>query len=127
MLYADSSALVKLVLAETESDALDAYLGDRPLASSAFARTELVRAVRRLRPDREEAAIALLASLDFIDINREVLTRAATLPPPQLRSLDAIHLASALALGEELEALLTYDARMAEAARAAGLHVESPA
>lgn len=128
MLYADTSALVKLVLTEPESLALLAYLGGRSgVVTSALVTTELVRAVRRLQPDLEPRAHALISGLTRVDVDRGVLTAAAALPPSEMRSLDAIHLATALALGAELDAVLTYDARMAEAARAAGLRVEAPA
>jgi len=128
VLYADTSALVKLVLTEPESAALLAYLDGRgDVVTSALVTTELVRAVRRLQPDLEPRAHALIAGLTRIEVDREVLTTAAGLSPSEMRSLDAIHLATALTLGAELDALVTYDVRMAEAARAAGLRVEAPA
>lgn len=128
MLYADTSALAKLVLTEPESPALLAYLDGRGgVVTSALVTTELVRAVRRLQPNLEPRAYALIAGLTLIEVDREVLAAAATLPPPEMRTLDAIHLATALALGGEIEALLTYDVRMAAAARAAGLRAEAPA
>jgi predicted nucleic acid-binding protein len=69
----------------------------------------------------------VLAQVVQVQLDNEILATAATLDRPQMRALDAIHIASALALGEELEAVVTYDARMAEAARASGLRVEAPA
>lgn len=127
MLYLDSSALVKLVLTERETAILRAWAEDRPLASSAVAVTEMLRAVRRTNPDREPAARLILTALVLLDLSVEVLERAAVVPPPALRTLDAIHIATALALGDELDALVTYDARMADAARLAGLRVDAPA
>lgn len=128
MLYADTSALAKLVLSERESGALREYLRARgPLVSSALAVTELGRATRRLRPELEAQAMQLLAATVLIEVDRELLTDAATVAPIDVRTLDAIHIASALALGDELEVVLTYDTRMAAAARVAGLRVESPA
>lgn len=97
------------------------------MVASAIAATELVRVVRRFDPGLEGAAQALLDALTLVDIDTDVLAAAATLLPLEMRSLDAIHLATALALGGEIEALLTYDVRMAAAARAAGLRAEAPA
>ena len=128
MLYADTSALAKLVLSEPESEALRGYMRERgPFVSSALATTELIRAARRLRLGLEAQAEQLLTTLVLIDVDRDVLQTASTVAPPEVRTLDAIHIASALALGRELEAVLTYDVRMAEAARAAGLRVVAPA
>ena len=127
MLYADTSALTKLIIDERESDALRAYLLNRePLVSSSLVTTELIRTVRRVRPDREPQARTLLEETDLILMGAEVLARAATFDPPELRSLDAIHLASALSLGSDLEGILTYDSRMRSAALAMGLAVLSP-
>ncbi|TAK75913.1 MAG: PIN domain-containing protein [Dehalococcoidia bacterium] len=128
MIYADTSALVKLVLTEPESSALLVYLRGRgDVVTSALAQTELVRTVRRLEPDLEPRARALIAGLIQVEVGGEVLAAAAALSPPELRTLDAVHLATALALGGELDAVVTYDARMAAAARSAGLRVEAPA
>lgn len=127
MLYLDSSALVKLVLIERETGILRAWADGRPLASSAVAVTEVLRAVRRTDPDREPEARLILTALVLLDLSVEVLEHAAAVPPPALRTLDAIHIATALALGDELDALVTYDARMAGAARLAGLRVDAPA
>ena len=128
MLYADSSALVKLVLEEPEATALRSYLsGGGPVVTSLIAATELVRAVRRIDPDLEAAANAVIDALTLADLEVGILTAAGTLAPPQMRTLDAIHVATALALGTELDAVVTYDARMAEAARAVGLRTEAPA
>lgn len=128
MIYADTSALVKLVLTEPESSALLVYLRGRgDVVTSALAQTELVRTVRRLEPDLEPRARALIAGLIQVEVGSEVLAAAAALSPSELRTLDAVHLATALALGGELDAVVTYDGRMAAAARSAGLRVEAPA
>lgn len=127
MLYVDGSALAKLLLPESESDALRAYVNDRGrVASSVIVGVEVRRAVRRVRPDLREDVERVLAALVQVELAAAILMTAAALDPPEVRSLDAIHIASALALGDELEAVVTYDARMAEAARAAGLRVEAP-
>lgn len=128
MLYLDSSALVKLVLTERETAALRERLrGHEALATSVLAVTEVLRTVRRVAPAREADVRPVLSNLVLLDLSVEVLERAAAIPPPALRTLDAIHIATALALGDELDALVTYDARMVDAARGAGLRVDAPA
>jgi len=94
--------------------------------ASELARAELRRAVRRAAPDRMEAAEALLGRLLLVRLDAELLDAAGLLDPPELRTLDAIHVQCALLLGPDLEALITYDARQAAAARAAGLRVAQP-
>lgn len=127
MLYADTSALAKLVLDEPESPALRLYFaGAGPVLTSAITATELVRAACRVHPDLEAAASAVVGALTLVDLDIGILAAAGRLAPPAIRTLDAIHLATALAMGAELDVVLTYDARMAEAARATGLRVEAP-
>ncbi len=125
--YLDSSAIVKLAVRENESVALRRYLRRRrPLVASALARTEVIRA---LLPGGDAAVAAgrkVLARLDLIRINTGVLDEAAVLLPADLRSLDAIHLATARRLGHDLGVIVTYDERMAEAARHLGHHVVAP-
>lgn len=125
--YLDSSAIVKLAVREPESEALRRYLRRRrPLVSSALARTEVLRA---LHPGGEEAMSAgrqVLARLDLIRVNNRVLNDAASLLPAELRSLDAIHLATARRLGAELGEVVTYDDRMATFARAMGYKASAP-
>ena len=128
-LYLDSSALVKLALQEAETAALRRFLRSRPVrVSSALARAEVLRAVRRSdpRPVAVRAARRVLAGVTLLAVNDAILERAATLDPLPLRTLDAIHLASALALGHELDGLVTYDERLAEAARAQHITVHAP-
>lgn len=127
--YLDTSALVKLVVAEAESAALLAWLGDdeRVPVSSDLTRTELIRAVRRVAPERMVEARAVLDALTLLELTPAVLEQAGRLDPAIVRSLDAIHLAAALALSDDLEGFVTYDERLAEAARANGVAVVAPA
>jgi predicted nucleic acid-binding protein len=127
MLYLDASALVKLVISEPESAPLQRFIrGDRSLASSEIARVELYRAVRRDPSVSVSGADLVLSALRLVKLDEPLSRAAAELEPPTLRTLDAIHVASALQLGPDLEALVTYDMRMADAARRAGLAVASP-
>lgn len=125
--YVDSSAIVKLAVREPESDALRKYLRRRrPLMSSALARTEVLRA---LLPGGEAAVAAgrrALARVDLVRVNDAVLNLAGCLDPVELRSLDAIHLATATRLGTDLGEIVTYDERMTLAARAMGYRVAAP-
>lgn len=125
--YLDTSALTKLVVAEAETKALRAWLkkAREPVACD-LVRTELVRAVRRSDPDRLLQARAVLESLTLIEVTPSVFEQASRLDPPTLRSLDAIHLAAALDLGDDLESLVTYDDRLAEAASLHGIPVTAP-
>ncbi len=125
--YLDSSAIVRLAVREAESDALRAYLRRRPsLVTSALARTEVARALLPAGHGALAAGRKVLARLDLVRVTNRVLEEAATLLPSAIRSLEAIHLATAGQLGEDLESLLTYDGRMAEAARRLGHHVVTP-
>jgi predicted nucleic acid-binding protein len=127
--YLDTSVLVKLVVAEAETPALLAWLkvADRAPVSCDLARTELLRAVRRVAPDRAVQARTVLDSLTLIAVSTAMVEDAGRLEPTLLRSLDALHLAAALALGDDLEGLVTYDDRLAEAAELNGLTVAAPA
>lgn len=125
--YLDTSALTKLVVAEAESKALRTWLEtDRVPVACDLARTELIRAVRRSAPDRLLHARAVLDSITLIEVTTSIFEQAARLDPPTLRSLDAIHLAAALDLGDDLDSLVTYDDRLAEAARLNGIPVTAP-
>jgi uncharacterized protein len=125
--YLDSSAIVKLVVREPETVALRQYLRRRrPLVSSALARVEVLRA---LAPAGERAVAGgrdVLALIDLVRINNRVLDSAGVLRLAEIRSLDAIHLATAEQLGVDLGAIVTYDDRMAEAAKSAGHRVVMP-
>lgn len=127
MHYADTSALVKLAVVEAESDALVSWLsGGVELATSDLARTELVRAVRRAAPAAVGQARDVLTRLLLVRASPAIFDEAARLDPAELRSLDAIHLASALSLGDDLDGILTYDDRLAAAARRFGIPVIAP-
>jgi uncharacterized protein len=125
--YLDASALVKLVVPEPETGHLIAYLAQRPRrVSSWLSRVEVMRVARRHGRDAMLQARELCARLFLLRLDAVVLDAAAELPPEVLRSLDAIHLASALRLGGALGDVVTYDLRMAEAATALGLQTASP-
>lgn len=127
MVYLDSSALVKLVVVEPESSALRRYLAGEPeRASCVLARAEVIRAVRVHGPTTVSRAQRLLQRLNLVEVDDELLDAAAALDPRVLRSLDAIHVAAAQLLGEELTAVVTYDRRMASAAALLDLNVTSP-
>ncbi len=127
-LYLDSSAFVKLVVAETESAALRAFLANHGArrVSSALLRTESLRAVRHLGPDALATVREGLRRVDLIGIDDRILDAAGTLEPQVLRTLDAIHLATAIAVGDDLEAIVTYDERMLAAASLLGLRTVTP-
>ena len=129
LVYLDSSALVKLVVHEEETDALRAWLSSHPgTVSSALAVAEVRRAIGRVSARRSLAdrARLVLDGVALLAVDIAVLESAAGLKPPELRTLDAIHVASALSLGADLLAFVTYDERQASAARKAGLPVQSP-
>jgi predicted nucleic acid-binding protein len=126
--YIDSSALVKLVVNESESGALTRHLRDCPNhVSCALARVEVGRAVRIHGPAAITRARQVLRTIALLGLDDALLDDAATLAPGKLRSLDAIHLAAARALGRSLTAVVTYDDRMAEAAALLGMAVVAPA
>ncbi|MBM2810390.1 MAG: hypothetical protein HW416_1149 [Chloroflexi bacterium] len=125
--YLDSSALVKLAVEEPESSHLKGYLANRlRRVSCALARVEVVRAVRPHGVDAVAGAQIMLGDVYLLGIDNRVLDTAAQLNPIGLRSLDAIHLAAALSLQEDLGRLVTYDLRMASAARELGILVDTP-
>jgi predicted nucleic acid-binding protein len=129
VIYLDTSAFVKLIREERETPALQAFLLDRPagpLVSSALLVVETRRAVLHEAPDQLARADLLLTRMDQVDVTRSVLEAAGRLPDPVLRSLDAIHLATALQLEGDLEALVTYDGRLAAAAGRQKLTVVTP-
>ena len=127
MVYLDSSALVKLVVAEVESPALRRYLRSQPQrASCALARVEVIRAVRPHGGKAVGRARRLLRRLDLVLLDDELLDAAGALDAGILRSLDAIHLAAAEALADDLIAIVTYDDRMTAAATLVGLPVAAP-
>lgn len=127
-IYLDSSALVKLVIREVESVALRRFLRAHPIrVSSALASVEVIRAVRGQGAEAQARAQAVLARIRLLRIDDDILLTAAGLDPGVLRTLDAIHLASARAFGTELEGVVTYDVRMREAAAILGIGIFAPA
>jgi len=126
--YLDSSAIVKLIVKERESAALRRYLrGRQALVSSALARTEVKRAVLQLGVTAMQRAEEVLKRIELVRMNIAVLNAAGVMKPDELRSLDAIHLATAALFETTLSDLITYDSRMATAAQAHGWAVASPA
>jgi predicted nucleic acid-binding protein len=124
--YIDASAYVKVPLAEPERAMLLEALQPYALVSSWLLSVEAVRACARYGPQYAQAADAGLGTVSLLPLDEAVLTRAKTLAPAQLRTLDALHLATALSLGSDLAVLVSYDDRLSEAAQAAGLSVLSP-
>jgi len=126
--YLDTSAAVKLVVEEVGSKALRAWLMNAtdPIVSSDLLRTELVRATRRGAPDQMQQARAVLDSLVLLTLSTSLFERAGTLEPDLLRGLDALHLAAAIDLGDDLGGVITYDDRLAAAAVALGIVVIAP-
>ncbi len=123
--FLDSSAIVKLVLAEPESQALIDFLdGQQQVEASELSIAEVGRAVRRIDPEFDEAAV--LDALSLHRVTTDVLRRAARLQPAGLRALYSIHLATALSHGDGDVQMITYDDRLAAAARAHGLRVVQP-
>jgi len=129
LLYLDSSAIVKLIAVEPESAALVEWLRTGgPAIASAIAKVEVQRAVNRLPTSQTmfERATDVLDRIALIKIDDAILHQAALLRPAELRSLDAVHLATALSVREHLGAFVVYDRRLAEAAEVLGLTVASP-
>ena len=125
--YLDSSAIVKLVVVEPDSAALRRYLRRRrPLVSSALAKAEVARALLPLGEQAVRRGQEVLARLELIRVSGRILAAAGQLLPPELRTLDAIHLATALELGGDLARVITYDERMRTAAAALGQQVAAP-
>lgn len=133
VLYVDTSALVKLVIREGESEAIEAEISSwERIATSEIAAIELPRAVARARADGRAEVVGgrvvmeILAALAMVPLTDDVRALAAAVEPVGLRTLDAIHLASALTLGDDLAGLLTYDRRMVEAAVQRGVTLLAP-
>lgn len=124
--YVDASAFVKLVIDEPESDALGDALARLTMTSSAILEVEATLVVRRRQPRSFNAVRRLLGGVRLVDVERAIRRAAGDLEDPGLRSLDAIHLATALSLGERCGAFFAYDDRLIAAARAHGLTVTVP-
>lgn len=130
MIYLDTSALAKLIVDEPESVPLARWLEDRPddvLFTSTVTKVELVRAATRRSPDTRPAALALLSELALVPVDMTIIDTAWSLDPSSLRSLDALHLASALSVAQHHVTVVSYDRRLLDAAVAAGLSAASPA
>jgi predicted nucleic acid-binding protein len=125
--YLDSSAIVKLVIREAESSALRRFLrAHASRVSSALARVEVVRAVRSHGEAAVTRARLALGRIVLLGLDDELLDQAASLDGSVLRSLDAIHVASAQRLGTDLDLMITYNTRMKDAAVAVGMRVQAP-
>jgi hypothetical protein len=124
--YVESSALAKLIVAESGSKALRGYLRGRTTVTSALTRLEVTRAVRKSKAQPTVGLDAVFGVVTVVEIQHEILRLASVLEPPELRSLDAIHLATALSIADDLDGFVTYDRQLGRAATAAGLAVASP-
>jgi uncharacterized protein len=124
--YVDSSALVKLVVHEAESEALVDHLsGPITAVTSALALAEVTRALRRVSLPRTDVESALVGFY-LVEVTRPILQQAGWIATERVRSLGAIHLATALSMGIADLQFITYDERLADAARAQGLRVVQP-
>lgn len=134
ILYVDTSALLKLLVREAESTAIERELVQWPsLATSVVTEVELPRAVARAREDRPDAVIdgslvlqGLLASAAIVELSDDIVAAARGVAPVHVGALDAIHIASALSLDQELTGVATYDARMSDALTRVGVTVFAP-
>ena len=126
--YVDTSAAVKLVITEVGSRAMLRWANEHGdgLLSSDLLRTELLRAVRRGGPDQMQRARRVLDSLTLVTVPTSMFERAGELDIEGLRSLDAVHLAVALDLGDDLDGIVTYDERLGDVARSFGVTVIAP-
>lgn len=130
MIYLDSAAVVKLAHAERESAALRAWLSDRAETgwiSSVLVQVESFRAVARYAPEAAARLHPVLDQISLIDVNPAVCLQAQSVRPATVRSLDAIHLGTALVIRQRITSFVTYDRRLLDAAAAAGLPAEAPA
>jgi hypothetical protein len=129
MIYLDSAAVVKLVHTEPESAALRGWLDERAETgwiSSVLTEIESFRALARYAPEAASRLPAVLDQIDLIDLDQPIRMLARTVTPATVRSLDAIHLGTALHVRSELTSFVTYDKRLLDAALAAGLPTDSP-
>ena len=129
MIYLDSAAVVKLVHAESESQALRDWLDERAdigWTSSTLVEIESFRALARHAPEAVARLHPVLDLIDLVDLDPSIRILAQTLKPTTVRSLDAIHLGTALRIRSRLTSFVTYDKRLADAATTAGLTVDMP-
>ena len=130
MIYLDSAAVVKLAHVEPESSALRGWLDDRAETgwiSSVLTEIESFRALARYAPEAVSRLPAVLDQIDLIDLDPPIRILAQAVRPAAVRSLDAIHLGTALHARRALTSFVTYDKRLLDAARATGLPADSPA
>ena len=130
MIYLDSAAVVKLVHAEPESVALRNWLDERAeiqWISSVLSEIESFRALARYAPEAVSRLPAVLDQIDLIDLDQRIRMLAQTVTPATVRSLDVIHLGTALRSRSSLTSFVTYDKRLLDAAQAAGLPIDAPA
>ena len=128
LLYLDSSAIVKLVVPEPETRALRELLRSWPeRVSSIVARIEVERVAGRIGSAAVRRARSVTSRLALVDVDDDVVRVAGAIGPPELRTLDAIHLATAISLGRDLGAMCAYDVRLAEAAHSKAIEVLAPA
>jgi predicted nucleic acid-binding protein len=129
VIYLDSSALMKLIRMENETAALRDWLDERPeqpVVSSELGRVEVLRAARRVGGRALIEAWAVVGDIDLVPLDRAVQDLASDIGDPLLHTLDALHLASAVLLSDELTVFIAYDQRLSSAAQAAGLVVATP-
>jgi uncharacterized protein len=130
VIYLDSSALVKLALAESESGALVSFLGERQgqaLVSSTVHRAEVLRAIWRAEPGALPRAQRIIRRVSVVSLTHDLLDNAATQAPASLGTNAAIHLVSALTIKRDLTAFVCYDRQLLDAAEVVGLPIASPA
>ena len=124
--YADSSAILKLLIAERESVDLADFI-DFTIKSSALTRVEIIRVLHKIAPEKIAQAQVILAGIDLTALNPAILSAAENFAPAiTLKSLDALHVASILFLGTSVEGLISYDKQMIKNAKELGIKVVSP-
>jgi hypothetical protein len=124
--YADSSAILKLLIVEKESAALTNFI-DFTIKSSVLTRIEIIRVLHKIAPEKIAQAQVILAGIDLTPLNPAILSAAENFAPAiTLKSLDALHVASVLFLGAAVEGLITYDKAMIKNAKELGIKVVSP-
>ena len=124
--YADSSAILKLLIVEKESAALTNFI-DFTIKSSVLTRVEIIRVLHKIAPEKIAQAQVILAGIDLTPLNPAILSAAENFAPAiTLKSLDALHVASVLFLGAAVEGLITYDKAMIMNAKELGIKVVSP-
>lgn len=125
-IYIDSSAILKMIIKEKESDAIISIARARFITSE-ISRVEVIRAILRYEPSALKSAAQVLKNINYVKIDSQTLVQAERLPDRiNLRALDAIHIAVAAKMGLKINSILTYDKQMAKAAKALGFEVMAP-